>query len=114
VTAASGRCLALGGLLGMDGSPVQVTGCVDLPAQQFTLAGDGTLRVSGRCAQVTGDGTVHIAGCGGAASQQWRSGPSHSLVNPSTGRCLTDPGTAGATTKVTTCSGAGDQSWALP
>jgi len=114
VTAASGRCLALGGLLGMDGSPVQVTGCVDLPAQSFTLATDGTLRVSGRCAQVTGDATVHIAGCGSAATQQWRAGPAHSLVNPSTNWCLTDPGLAGATTKVTTCTGAGVQSWTLP
>ena len=86
VTAASGRCLALGGLLGMDGSPVQVTG----------------------------DATVHIAGCGSAATQQWRAGPAHSLVNPSTNRCLTDPGLAGATTKVTTCTGAGVQSWTLP
>ena len=114
VTAASGRCLALGGLFGTDGSPVQVTGCVDLPAQQFTLAGDGTLRVSGHCAQVTGDATIRIAGCGSAAAQQWRAGPSHSLVNPSTNRCLTDPGTVGATTKATTCTGGSAQSWTLP
>ena len=114
VTAASGRCLALGGLLGIDGSPVQVTGCVDLPAQSFTLATDGTLRVSGRCAQVTGDATIHIAGCGSSAAQQWRAGPAHSLVNPSTNQCLTDPGTAGATTKVTTCTGTSTQSWTLP
>jgi hypothetical protein len=114
VTAASGRCLALGGLLGMDGSPVQVTGCVDVPTQSFTLAADGTLRVSGRCAQVTGDGTVHIAGCGSSAAEQWRAGPAHSLVNPSTDQCLTDPGAAGATTKVTTCTGAGTQSWTVP
>ena len=114
VTAASGRCLALGGLLGIDGSPVQVSGCVDLPAQQFTLASDGTLRVSGRCAQVTGDATIHIAGCSSATAEQWRAGPSHSLVNPSTNRCLTDPGTVGATTKVTACTGGGNQSWTLP
>lgn len=114
VTAASGRCLALGGLLGMDGSPVQVTGCVDLPAQSFTLATDGTLRVAGRCAEVTGDATIHIAGCGSAAAEQWRAGPAHALVNPSTNQCLTDPGTVGATTKVTTCTGASTQSWTLP
>ncbi|MCU7722821.1 ricin-type beta-trefoil lectin domain protein [Actinoplanes sp. KI2] len=114
VTAASGRCLALGGLLGTNGSPVQVATCVDLPAQQFTLARDGTLRVSGRCAQVTGDATVHIAGCGSSAAEQWRAGPSHALVNPSTNRCLTDPGTAGATAKVTACTGGGTQSWTLP
>ncbi|WP_433375675.1 ricin-type beta-trefoil lectin domain protein [Actinoplanes sp. CA-142083] len=114
VQAASGRCLAMGGLLGLDGSPVQVTGCADLPVQKFTLATDGTLRVSGRCAQTSGDGTVHIQQCGDATSAQWRSGPGSSLVNPSTGQCLTDPGQAGATTRVTSCTGASDQSWSLP
>ncbi|WP_030439912.1 RICIN domain-containing protein [Actinoplanes subtropicus] len=114
MTAASGRCLALGGLLGVDGSPLVVTGCVNLPAQSFTLTPDGTLRVSGRCAQVTGDATVHIEGCGSTATQQWRAGPSHTLVNPSTNECLTDPGTAGATAKTTRCTGATAQSWTLP
>ncbi|MFI5891049.1 ricin-type beta-trefoil lectin domain protein [Actinoplanes sp. NPDC051513] len=114
VKAASGRCLALGGLLGLDGSPVQVTGCANLAVQRFTLASDGTLRVSGRCAQATGDGTVHIQQCGDAAAAQWRAGSANSLVNPSTGQCLTDPGQAGATTRVTSCTGASDQSWTLP
>jgi hypothetical protein len=114
VKAASGRCLAMGGLLGLDGSPVQVTGCADLPAQKFTLATDGTLRVSGRCAQATADSTVHIAQCDDAASSQWRSGPARSLVNPATGRCLTDPGQLGATAHVAACTAAADQSWSLP
>jgi hypothetical protein len=114
VRAASGRCLAMGGLLGLDGSPVQVTGCADLPVQKFTLAADGTLRVSGRCAQASGAGTVHIEQCGDAASAQWRAGPASSLVNPSTGQCLTDPGRAGATTRVASCTGDSDQSWSLP
>ncbi|WP_433301546.1 ricin-type beta-trefoil lectin domain protein [Actinoplanes sp. CA-030573] len=115
VKAASGRCLALGGLLGIDGSPVQVSGCADLPAQRFTLASDGTLRVSGRCAEATGDGTVRIAGCDGAGgSAQWRAGPASSLVNAANGGCLSDPGRAGATTRVAGCSGGSDQSWALP
>jgi hypothetical protein len=114
VKAASGRCLAMGGLLGLDGSPVMVTGCADLPAQKFTLAADGTLRVSGRCAQTAGDGTVHVQQCGDSAAAQWRSGPSNTLVNPSSGQCLTDPGQLGATTKVAACSGSSDQSWAVP
>ena len=50
---------------------------------------------------VGGDATIHIAGCSSATAEQWRAGPSHSLVNPSTNRCLTDPGAVGATTKVT-------------
>ena len=114
VTAASGRCLALGGLLGVNGSPVQVTSCADLPAQSFTLATDGTLRVAGRCAEVTGDATVHIATCGTAPAAQWRSGPSNSLVNPASGDCLTDPGQLGATARVTRCAASSAQRWTLP
>jgi hypothetical protein len=114
VTAASGRCLAMGGLLGLDGSPVMVATCANLSAQTFTLATDGTLRVSGRCAAVTGDATVHVATCGDAAAAQWRAGPANSLVNPSSGQCLTDPGQAGATTRVSSCTGGASQSWSLP
>jgi hypothetical protein len=114
VKAASGRCLAVGGLLGLDGSPVQVTGCADLPAQKFTLATDGTLRVSGRCAQATADSTVHIAPCDDAASSQWRAGRAGSLVSPATGQCLTDPGQVGATTRIAVCTAAASQSWTLP
>lgn len=112
ITAASGRCLMRGGLLGVDGSPVEVAGCG--VASTFTLAADGTLRVSGRCAQVTGDSTVRIDDCGSQDSAQWRRGPGDSLVNPASGQCLTDPGRSGATTKATACTGGSEQRWALP
>ncbi len=114
ITAASGRCLARGGLFGGDGSPVQVAGCLSVSAQRFTLATDGTLRVSDSCAQATDDGTVRIAGCGDEAAGQWRAGPDGTLVNSSGGGCLTDPGRAGATTTVSECSGGPAQSWSLP
>jgi hypothetical protein len=113
ITAASGRCLALGGLFGSDGSPIQAAGCMDVSAQQFTLATDGTLRVSGKCAQATGDASVRVAGCGEQSTGQWRGGPGGTLVNSANGQCLTDPGWAGATVKVSACGGA-DQSWTLP
>ncbi|MBU2669223.1 ricin-type beta-trefoil lectin domain protein [Actinoplanes bogorensis] len=111
VTAASGRCLMLGGLLGTSGSPVQVSGCASVPYQSFTLAADGTLRVNGRCAQGGDDGTVRVSGCDGD-SAQWRAGGDGTLVTD--GGCLTDPGRSGATTTVSACSGASSQSWTLP
>ncbi|MGA5305689.1 ricin-type beta-trefoil lectin domain protein [Nucisporomicrobium flavum] len=114
VTAAGGRCLALGGLLGLDGSPIQVSGCSGVSYQSFTLAADGTLRVAGRCAQVTGDGEVRTVRCDDRESAQWRAGPGGSLVNPATGQCLTDPGSAGGTATVSTCTGDASQSWKLP
>ncbi|MEV8510038.1 RICIN domain-containing protein [Actinoplanes sp. NPDC051475] len=114
ITSAGGRCLTLGGLLGIDGSPIEVAGCGGLSVQSFTLATDGTLRVSGRCAQVTGDGDVRTIGCDDRESAQWRAGPNGSLVNPATGHCLTDPGTSGATTRAEACTGAAEQRWTLP
>jgi hypothetical protein len=113
ITAAGGRCLALGGLFGADGSPLQMFGCMDVSAQEFTLATDGTLRVNGKCARATDDASVRVAGCDDAAAGQWRGGPGSTLVNSASGQCLTDPGQAGATARVTACGGA-DQAWTLP
>lgn len=114
ITAAGGRCLSLGGLLGLDGSPVQTAGCSGAGNQRWTSATDGTLRVSDRCARVSGDATVRIGGCDDEPVAQWRAGPGGSLVNPGTGRCLTDPGSPGATVTVTDCTGAAGQRWTLP
>lgn len=114
ITAASGRCLARGGLFGGDGSPVQVTGCMNVPVQTFTLAADGTLRVSDKCAQAGDDGSVRVGGCGDGDSGQWRAGPDGTLVNSAGGGCLTDPGRLGGTVTVSGCSGSQTQSWSLP
>jgi len=112
ITSAGGRCLS--GYFTLDGSPVQAGLCAGGSSQRWTLASDGTLMVSEKCAQVTADGTVRIIGCDDRPSAQWRAGPHGSLINPETGRCLTDPGLAGATTEVTECTGATDQTWTLP
>ncbi|MFI7599996.1 ricin-type beta-trefoil lectin domain protein [Actinoplanes sp. NPDC049681] len=114
ITSAGGRCLTLGGLLGIDGSPIEVAGCGGVSPQSFTLATDGTLRVSGRCAQVARDGDIRTIGCDDRESSQWRAGPHGSLVNPATGHCLTDPGTPGATVRAEPCTGAAEQRWTLP
>ncbi|MFI7543924.1 ricin-type beta-trefoil lectin domain protein [Actinoplanes sp. NPDC049599] len=115
ITAAGGRCLALGSLLGLDGSPVQTAGCADVAYyQRWTLASDGTLRVADRCAGVGADATVRINPCDDTPAAQWRAGPDGSLVNPGTGRCLTDPGAALSTVTVTACTGAAEQRWTLP
>jgi hypothetical protein len=114
IVAAGGRCLALGSLLGRDGSPVQTTGCSGVSYQRWTLASDGTLRVTDRCALVGTDAAVRIGGCDDQPAGQWRAGPNGSLVNPGTGRCLTDPGSLLTTVTVTDCTGAADQRWTLP
>jgi hypothetical protein len=114
ITAAGGRCLFLGGIFGLDGAPVQTSGCADVSYQRWTLATDGTLRVADRCAAVSADGTVRIGDCDDRPAAQWRAGPGNSLVNPQTGRCLTDPGALATPVTVTDCTGAATQSWTLP
>ncbi|MBL7261765.1 RICIN domain-containing protein [Paractinoplanes lichenicola] len=114
ITAASGRCLALGSLFGSNGSPVQVNGCMSVAYQSFTLAADGTLRVAGKCAQSTGDGTVRVTDCGDGDSSQWRSAGDGTLVNSASGGCLTDPGRGATAATVSACSGEPSQSWTLP
>jgi hypothetical protein len=111
ITAASGRCLARGGLFGIDGSPVQVANCSGSDAQTFTLTTSGTLQVDGKCAATTGDGSVRIGSCDNATS--WRTGEGGSLV-AGDGKCLTDPGRSGATTTVKECAGSDEQNWSLP
>jgi hypothetical protein len=115
ISSASGRCLALGGLLGIDGSPIETASCSGGTSQKFTLATDGTLQVASRCAAAGDDGSVRSDGCGGAGTGgQWRAGPDGSLVNPASGLCLTDPGRSGATTTVASCTGGDSQRWSLP
>ena len=114
ITAAGGRCLSLGGLLALDGTPVQTAGCSGTGAQRWTLTPDGTMQVANRCARVAADATVRIDDCDDRSAAQWRAGPGGSLVNPETGRCLTDPGRLMATVTVTECTGAADQTWTLP
>jgi ricin-type beta-trefoil lectin protein len=109
-------CLDLNGGVAVDDNHVQVFECNGSGAQRWTLATDGTLRVSGKCALVVGDGTVHIVGCDGRTTAQWRVA-GRALINASDARCLTDPsdGTrSGAGVTVTPCTGSAEQSWNLP
>ncbi|MFI7542556.1 ricin-type beta-trefoil lectin domain protein [Actinoplanes sp. NPDC049599] len=112
-----GLCLDLNGGVAADNNHIQVFTCNDSPAQVWTLAADGTLRVVGRCAMAADDGTVRITGCDGRRSAQWRAGPDRALVNLASGDCLTDPGTGtrvGAGVRIEDCSGAERQRWELP
>ena len=117
IRAGGNLCLDLNGGVPADGNHVQVFDCNNTVAQRWTLAADGTLRVVGRCAQVTADATVHIIGCDTRSAAQWRAGPDRTLVNLATSTCLTDPanGTRPATgVLVAACTGAPNQQWTLP
>ncbi|WP_206749854.1 ricin-type beta-trefoil lectin domain protein [Streptomyces sp. ICBB 8177] len=101
-----------------DHNPVQLYQCNGTQAQQWTLYSDGSLRVLGKCLDVTSGGTsgtlVQLYQCNGTGSQQWKPGADGSLVNPQSGDCLDDPNSAtanGTQLRIWTCNATPAQSW---
>jgi ricin-type beta-trefoil lectin protein len=99
IAAPGGKCVDVSGDdTGGDYAVVQLWDC--LPGardQQWTVAGDGTVRTLGRCLDINGNGTaafthVELWDCNGAGGQQWQQQANGSLRNPQSGRCLDDPG----------------------
>jgi hypothetical protein len=105
-----------------DGTAVQIWGCDSTYAQDWTVAGDQTLRSLGKCLDVSNSGTsdgtvVQLWGCNGTGAQKWTAGANGSLVNPQSGKCLDDPSastTNGARLQIYTCNGSAAQNWTLP
>jgi chitinase len=104
-----------------NGTAVQLYDCNGTTAQQWTVGTDGTIRVLGKCMDITSAGTangtqIQLYDCNGTGAQQWqRSGTA--LVNPASGRCLdaTGPSSANGTRlQIWDCTGAANQQWTLP
>jgi Domain of unknown function (DUF4232)/Ricin-type beta-trefoil lectin domain len=112
----NGMCMALAG----DGTTVVAWKCSPgATSQQWTGYNDGTLRIGGKCLDVTGPkvgARVKAAACTGAATQKWAIGQvSYNdfgpITNTATGNALTDP--AGSTvngTRLVMGPGRGDLS----
>ena len=92
----NGMCMALAG----DGTTVVAWKCSPgAPSQQWTGYNDGTLRINGKCLDVTGPqagAAVKVAACTGAATQTWAIGQVSAndfgpITNMATGNALTDP-----------------------
>jgi hypothetical protein len=114
ITGVGGLCLDLNGGVPVDDNHIQVFLCNGTAAQSWTLAPDGTLQVTGKCAQVVGDATVHIIGCDSRAEAQWRAGDDGSLINVATGGCLTGSARAFTAVRLTACENVAAQEWDLP
>jgi hypothetical protein len=104
------------------GNKVQMWTCDGFaPAQNWTVAGNGTVQIDGGCLDISGanstNGTlIDWWTCNGGSNQQWQA-VSGQLVNPSSGKCLDDPGsnTANGTQLILwTCNGGSNQQWHLP
>ena len=94
--------------------------CNGSHAQIWTIEGNGTIRINGKCLDIVGQRTsirvaVDIWTCTGRANQQWR--PEYgTLVNPASGKCLDDPRfdlSNGTRLFIFYCNGGSNQQWKL-
>ncbi|MET9932636.1 MULTISPECIES: ricin-type beta-trefoil lectin domain protein [unclassified Streptomyces] len=116
------KCLDVDDSQTADGTKIQVWGCNSTAAQQWTVAGDGALKVLGKCLDVSdggsADGTkVQLWTCNGSGAQTWQAQADGSLRNPRSAKCLDVAGGAtadGTKVQLWTCNGTGAQKWALP
>jgi beta-glucanase (GH16 family) len=120
VTGIDGRCLADENALNTEGNPIGARACNGSAGQLWSAYSDRTLRTEGGCLDVAGGGTtsgtdVDWYPCNGTAAQDWTRTAKGELVNPKSGRCLTDPhGSATARLDIETCAGAAGQRWSSP
>jgi beta-glucanase (GH16 family) len=121
ITGIAGKCVDVRAANTANGTPVQLYDCNGTNAQQWTVAGDGSLRALGKCLDVTFGGTangtpVQLWDCNGTGAQQWQAQTNGALANPQSGRCLDDPAgnTANGTQlQIWDCNGGTNQQWNL-
>jgi len=101
-----------------DGAPLILGFCDGGPAQQWQVAGDGTIRTAGRCMDVAGAATakgtiVQLADCNGNPAQQFAF-DGVLLVSKLTGNCVDVKGArvvAGAAAVIAGCTTARQRAW---
>ena len=90
----SGKCLNDPSSTSASGTIVNLETCATASGQHWTLAGDGTLRIGGKCAQVVGNGTangakIELEPCNSNdGSQVWQASTYGRLLNQQSGKCL--------------------------
>ncbi|WP_245878739.1 glycoside hydrolase family 19 protein [Streptosporangium subroseum] len=122
ITGLAGKCVDVAWANSANGTPVQLQDCNGGNAQQWSVAGDGTLRALGKCLDIvdwsTADGAkVQLWDCAGSANQKWVVTPAHDIVNPAANKCLdvTDNNSANGTRlQIWTCAGTANQKWNAP
>jgi hypothetical protein len=115
-----GMCLddsAFGG----SGTQQLIYNCNGGSNQQWTVESNGTVQALGMCLDVRGGATtngtpVQVYTCNDTGAQDWAPQPNGELVNPQSGKCLTDPasGPSGTGLVIDDCSGGPNQDWTLP
>jgi hypothetical protein len=92
------KCAADSGDSAVNDTPITIATCDGSPGQNWTVTSSGTLKVNGKCLDIyrdekTNKAPVELWTCTGGAHQQWRP-TDGALVNPVSGKCLDDPGSA--------------------
>jgi lysophospholipase L1-like esterase len=123
-SAVAAHCLDVRGSGTGNGTAVQLWGCDNTSAQNWTVVpgAGGTLRALGKCLDVSNSGTadgtpVQLWDCNGTGAQRWAPGANGSLINPESGRCLDDPNSStaeGSQLQLFDCNATAAQSWTLP
>jgi chitinase len=116
------KCVDVASAGTANGTAIQLYDCNGTNAQNWTVAGNGSLRALGKCMDVTSAGTangtqVQLYDCNGTGSQVWQKGTGNTLVNPQSGRCLdaTGPSSANGTRlQIWDCFDGTNQQWTLP
>jgi hypothetical protein len=122
ITGFAGKCVDVAGANSADGTQVQLYTCNSTGAQQWTVAGDGTLRALGKCLDVAGGGTgngtrVQLYTCNSTGAQQWIYTSGSDIVNPQANKCLDVTGVNsadGTPLQIWDCTGGANQKWSIP
>ena len=113
-----GMCVDVVGAQKVQGTQLQTATCTGGDGQQFTLPGDGTLRIYGMCVDMNGPARssttqyVVLWTCNGTSNQQYVLQPNGTLYTPRLNTCLDVPGTTPLYTGP--CHGRANQQWAVP
>jgi beta-glucanase (GH16 family) len=115
----SGRCIDIPSANPADGARLQTYDCNGSGAQQWTFAGDGTVRAMGKCMDAAAAGTangtaVQLSTCNGSGAQQFVFSDAGDLVSRAANRCVdVVDGNAGngARLQLWDCTGNSNQKW---
>jgi Ricin-type beta-trefoil lectin domain/IPT/TIG domain len=102
-------------------SPIDLYTCDSAGAEKWVVETNGTLTnaVNGKCITVEHGGhsngtRIVLYACNGSQAQVWTATGGH-LVNPASGKCMTDPVSWSSTPLVIwTCGRSAGQNWTLP
>jgi beta-glucanase (GH16 family) len=117
----AGKCLDVAGANSANGTPIQIVGCNNNAAQNWSRPGDGTIRALGKCLDAAAAGTangtlVQLWDCNGTGAQQWAVSGARDIVNIPANKCLDVIGNNsadGARTNLWECTGGANQKWTV-